>query len=186
MCIFDLDNTVFDLREYDFRVFQALFEKVQLSEELVRFKEEKGYGYRHLFDDFVQENKNLSVSVKQLIDHYSTCLPPLDGVYSLLPLLEVLKLNGVRLILITNGYMKRQQYKIDSLGLASVFDAIHILDPGNDIPLKPDPQVFVNSQLSTDGCIYIGDQLEIDKLFADNCGIDFYLYRHKTFLYGVA
>lgn len=175
--IFDLDNTVYDQRDFDFEVYTQLFNSPVLANNLLTYKQKMPYGYTKLFNDFL-DKENIDKSVKECIDFYRSYEPKLDNCPSLLPLISSLKNSNIYLI--SNGYKKLQLNKIKALKLLNSFKKIIILDPSETIHLKPDSKAFVQLNISTENSIYIGDNLEIDKQFAINANIEFYHFQFKN------
>ena len=167
--IFDLDNTLYDQRDFDFEAYTQLFDSSLLAKKLIEYKQKMPYGYTKLFNDFIKE-ENLGTSVKECVEFYRSYEPKLAETPSLVPFLNSLDSN---LYLISNGYKKLQMAKIKALNLRDIFKKIIILDPLENSKLKPNPESFFELDIATKDSIYVGDNLMIDKEFAKNAKIDF-------------
>ena len=172
--IFDLDNTIYDQKDFDYEVYTQLFNSSLLGKKLVDYKQTMPYGYTKLFNDFL-EKENIDKSVKECVEFYRSYEPSLKETPSLLPFLSTFGTSN--LYLISNGYKKLQLSKIKALKLSSVFKKIIILDPLETKNLKPNPQAFLDLDIVKEDSIYVGDNLTIDKEFAKNAKIDFCHYQ---------
>jgi len=168
--IFDLDNTIYDQRDFDFEVYTQLFDSPLLAKKLLLYKQEMPYGYTKLFNDFLEKEK-IDKSVKECVEFYRSYEPELNEIPSLVPYLH--SLDSSDLYLISNGYKKLQMAKIKALNLANIFTKIIILDPLESSKLKPNHEAFTQLNISKKDSIYVGDNLNIDKEFAKNAKIDF-------------
>ena len=183
--LFDLDNTIynqdcFDLNQYN-SFFLEYFDKntsLDLSKKLLSRKKQLPYGYKNLFNDFLSD-EDLKVDLNSFIKHYKNPnINVLHKTSSLRDLIKRLFMESKELFLITNGYSYTQNIKIDSLQIRHLFKSILILDPTNNIPLKPNDKALSFIDLIKKESIYIGDNLEIDKKFAKNSNIDFLHYQY--------
>jgi len=177
--IFDLDNTLLDQSQYDQEIFRLYFEKhsdtrkkaIELGASLAIKKKHAPYGYNHTFDDFFNEEK-INLNVKSLIQFYH--FPPVVFIKPADFILDLLKsLVDKNLILISNGYPRVQYNKIVSLGIGTHFSQICILSPGSEPAIKPSNEILKSLFLEDGKSVYIGDNLEIDKKFAENCNFKF-------------
>jgi len=168
--IFDLDNTIYEQKDFDYEVYSQLFGSPLLGKKLLDYKQTAPYGYTKLFNDFL-ESENIDKSVKECVEFYRSYEPKLKDTASLLPFLSTLKSSN--LYLISNGYKKLQLAKIKALKLSNIFKKIIILDPLETTKLKPNPQAFFDLNIRKKDSIYVGDNLSIDKEFAKNAKIDF-------------
>lgn len=175
--IFDLDNTIYDQKDFDYEVYESLFHSESLAKKLLAYKAVKPYGYPRLFNDFI-ENENIDITVKECVNFYRSFVPDLDLSPSLLPLISSLKSSD--LYLISNGYIELQMKKINALGLSKYFKKIIILDPAVTSKLKPNPDAFYQLNISRQNTIYVGDNVEIDGLFANNAKISFHNFKFNN------
>ena len=178
--LFDLDNTIYNQSDFDYIQFYTFFRKYfddelaqEHAERLVLYKEQQPYGHKTLFNDYFSQ-MNLDLKVSDFVKSYRT--PSRSVLYnspSLKKLLLDLKDKGKHLYLITNGYRLAQNIKIDSLGIREVFDDIHILDPNKNLQLKPSSDVCKSFNFKKKHMVFVGDNKEVDGVFAKNCSIDF-------------
>lgn len=177
--IFDLDNTLLDQSQYDQEIFRLYFEKysdtkktaTELGTSLAIKKRDAPYGYNRTFDDFFKERK-INLSIKSLIQFYH--FPPVVLIKPSNSILELLNsLLDKNLILISNGYPRVQYNKIVSLSIGMYFNQICILTPGSEPAIKPSNEILKSLYLVEGKSVYIGDNLEIDKSFAENCSFEF-------------
>jgi FMN phosphatase YigB (HAD superfamily) len=177
--IFDLDNTLLDQSKYDQEIFRLYFEKhsetrkraIELGTSLAIKKKDAPYGYNYTFDDFFKDRK-ISLSIKSLIQFYH--FPPVVLINPANFILELLNsLLDKNIILISNGYPRVQYNKIVSLDIGKYFSQICILTPGSEPAIKPSNEILKRLCLEEGESVYIGDNLEIDKSFAENCNFKF-------------
>ena len=177
--IFDLDNTLLDQSQYDQEIFRLYFEKhpdtkktaTDLGTSLAIKKMHAPYGYNRTFDDFFKERK-INLSIKSLIQFYH--FPPVVLINPANFVLELLNsLVDKNLIIISNGYPRVQYNKIVSLGIGKYFNQICILTPGLEPAIKPSNEILKSLYLEEGESVYVGDNLEIDKSFAENCNFEF-------------
>jgi putative hydrolase of the HAD superfamily len=177
--IFDLDNTLLDQSQYDQEIFRLYFENcadtkkiaTELGTSLAIKKRNAAYGYNRTFDDFFKL-RNINLSVKSLIQFYH--LPPLVSIKPSDLILNTLNsLVGKNIILVTNGYPRVQYNKILSMGIGSFFSQIYVLSLHDGPELKPSNEILKRLILTKGKSVYIGDNLEIDKKFAENCNFEF-------------
>lgn len=88
-------------------------------------------------------------------------------------LLAGLRAAGMKLGLITNGFVETHREKIEVLGLAASFDTVLIAD---DVGLlKPDPEIFLLAArrlgVAPERCVMVGDRFERDVAGAHAAGM---------------
>ncbi|HTE51943.1 MAG TPA: HAD-IA family hydrolase [Kofleriaceae bacterium] len=129
--VFDLDETLICQRSW------AAARLVQLASQLepdpaaravwlrraLRIAEESGLA--HLFDEMAAELGWSEPDKRAVIDAYRACWPaviePLPGA---VPVLEMLRARGYRLVLLTDNPPETQRRKLELAGLTAAFDAI--------------------------------------------------------------
>ena len=177
--IFDLDNTILDQSQYYQQIFILFFKNytstkkiaTELGYSLAIKKKNAPYGYNRTFDDFFKE-RNINLSVNSLIQFYHC--PPTVFIKPSNFILELLNsLLDKNLIIISNGYPRVQYNKILSLDIGKYFNQICILTPGQKPAIKPSNEILKSLYLKEGKSVYIGDNLEIDKTFSENCNFDF-------------
>lgn len=177
--LFDLDNTIYDQKEYDFYIYKKFLNDESLALKLIFFKEEKGYGYNTLFNDFIKKEK-LNINPDVMTGFYRNFLPDISDIESIFEILKKLKDNGKKLYIISNGRRKNQIHKIRLLKIADFFEKIIILDPKEKIALKPSSEILELLKLNLKETVYIGDNIGIDGGFAKNCGIDYLFFKFES------
>lgn len=182
--IFDLDNTLFDQRDYDIGAFEDIEVKLsRLSQKnitgftnfLYQHKQKKGANYPFLFNDALATYKlpqdYLAIMLTEYYHH--------DGRYiksknSLIPsLLTIFSTKNA--FIVTNGPTVVQQTKIDKLRLKNHTCEIIICDSKSPKTLKPNKYAYnllMNKHHLT-STVMVGDTVETDGLFAKNAGIPF-------------
>ena len=131
---FDLDNTIYDSRQYflgalneisGYLAKAAKLPRQKIYQELTRLWQKKTSFYPYLFDDLLKElnieSKELVKEVVNLFNGYRGRLKPYPGA---LPALKKMKKLGYKLGIITDGNVKRQQAKISLLGIKDFFEVI--------------------------------------------------------------
>ncbi len=190
--IFDLDNTIYNQKDYDEpalkNVSNFLSGKLKLNRkkifnDLILLKKKKDF---NIFNKFLEgkflKKKDLKNLVQKSIKLYQNykCIE-LKKSSSLYNLLNDEKKNKT-LYLVTNGHFKRQKRKIKFLKISKFFKKIYILD-GKRNYLKP--SILSVKQMKNHifkfgrkKAIYIGDDKIIDKRFASNLKVK---YLHFSF-----
>ena len=93
-----------------------------------------------------------------------------DGV---IELLQFLKANGKKIVILTSWFSGTQIPRLKRTGL---YDYIDKIVAGEDA-MKPDLESFelAIGDTSKEDCIMIGDSVKSDKVGAENAGIDYYI-----------
>lgn len=174
--IFDLDNTLYNEKDFLFQKYheisEALANNLALQKEYFKFlkvtflKE----GRKNLFDKFISRF-SLSDNVKK--DMLKVLRSPIKdcGIehYDWFKKIILPKLNYINII--TNGNVRQQKNKIECL-----FSKNYNLNIiyANEFEKKPSPESYfeLTKILVVNRPIYIGDS-SIDKEFSSNCNIEF-------------
>jgi len=184
--LFDLDGTLYNSELF----YSGAFEDMSLwlvknglqersdswSDCVMGLKRARGNDYGKLFDDAL-EILNIDVRVKtRLLKKYRghDCrYLRLDD--RELRLLDYLQGCGKKMFIVTNGQRQLQERKIQKLKLTRYMEEVIILDPSEEIRLKPDRDVFdrLCTRYVIGKTIMVGDRYDIDGMFAHNAGIDF-------------
>ncbi len=187
LVIFDLDDTIFPLYYYDKIIFKNLVRKINRRHGI---NIKKAFNYllakkfvekskKKLFYEFLKKfNLEKKISEQSLVNFYQNYSLIKDfKTPSLKNLIKKLKKNNIKLMLITEGYMKRQKNKIKSLGIENLFDYKIILDGKNNRKYKPSV-VGLKKYLKIikkNNSIYLGDS-EKDKKISKKLNISFYYF----------
>lgn len=165
--IFDLDDTLYNEREFVFGAFKEvsdyLADKYKLNETIVYediiqiFNE---YGRGKIFDK-ICEKYSIDENISELVNVYRGSKPSLNLYKDAEEILTWLKVNNYKIGLITDGMNKVQWNKIDSLKLKSRVDNIVVSDDlGKDYwkpHEKPYRECIKALDISEYECIYVGD-----------------------------
>ena len=169
--IFDLDHTLFDRYETLKKVVPMFREKYEIS---------KGITDEYFAKEFIYADKQyVHFGWEKILDHLVSCgifvSPPDINDYTEFLLscftkvavpfpfakktLEILRKNGIKTGLITNGRHEVQEQKLKMLGLLNSFD--EILISGDFDFKKPDVRIFKEAAkrllVDTSEMMYVGD-----------------------------
>jgi|LGOV01.1.fsa_nt_gb putative hydrolase of the HAD superfamily len=170
--IFDLDNTLYNVEQYNCSAFKVIAEylskKYDLSEQeiykrLVNLWSEKTSMYSHLFDELLGlfNLGNELGNVIKIFNNYAGALKPYPDV---IPTLKKLKKRGDKIGIITDGDVERQKRKLKLLGLEGFFDVIVFTKGlGNPKPSEIPFQEAINKlHINPQKSFYVGDNPLID------------------------
>ena len=177
--ILDMDNTIYPVKSIGYKLFAPLFElmdqyKDQVGEdELKQAKEEvmskplQGVADKHHFpkelkDKCVQMLSNLT---------YDEPMQPFDEY-------EYVRSLPFDKFLVTAGFMKMQQKKVEMLGLSNDFKKIYIIDPETTDKTKKDifEEIAKEFNYKPEELLVIGDDADSEIKYGKMLGM-------KTFLY---
>ena len=138
---FDLDNTLYDQREYEYFAFWLV--SIEVERYFGVDRNQYFENLQQLFEKGVREftfDKAIKLCVENIpnnwenfVKHkllmiYRTARPELHSFPWVKDLLKNLKKMGLSLVMITNGNADIQKCKINALGLKKYFDKIYISD----------------------------------------------------------
>ena len=187
--IFDLDDTIYNEKNYDLgaleNVSKFLESKVNEKKSNIfknlkslRFKKK---GNKLIFNKFLNSQKLNKREIKYLSEKSTEIFQSyrcknLKNVSSLKKIIKYFHKKKL-LFLVTNGNEIRQKNKIHYLGINKYFKKIFILD-GKKNKLKPSIKsvkylIKEINKIGSKNCVYVGDNLYIDKIFAKNLHIPF-------------
>lgn len=165
--IFDLDDTLYNEREFVFRAFREVSDylgnkyklnKYSLYTDIIRIFNTKGRGA--IFNQICAEY-SVEEDVNKLVEVYRDSKPVLNLYKDSEEILGWLKANNYKVGLITDGISKVQWNKIKSLDLERRLDKIVVSDDlGKDYwkpHEKPYREVISALGLKESECVYIGD-----------------------------
>jgi len=189
---FDLDNTLYDQRQYEYFTFWTVAEEV--SKYYCVNKDRYFLLLKHLFNKNIHEytfDKAIQLCIgkiprdwesflkKKLLPVYRSAKPKLKLFYWVEKYIKEAKRKGIKLAIITNGNVEIQKYKIDALGLKKICDKIYISDEFTPQARKPDTTLFKyflrDFNLKGKDVIYIGDNIKTD-VSCQKLGIKFIHY----------
>ena len=190
--IFDLDNTIYDEKNYDLYALKkvAIYlenkintKKNKIFKELkiLRFSKSNMLIFNKFLIKFNLSKKEFNFLVKKSIKIFQ--LYNCKNLTKVNSLKSLIKDNYIKkdLFLVTNGHPIRQMNKINFLGIKKYFKKIFILD-GKKKKLKPSIEsvkYLLKSikKFRNKNSVYIGDNLDIDRKFAKNLKISFLYYK---------
>ncbi len=174
---FDLDNTLYNHKQYiksaynDIAKFVA--NKHSLNKEnyykwiFQRWKE-KGSSYNKIFKESYKyfNLKNFNKDINRILNIYhnnrNADLKLYEGIVDLLYQFN----KEYKLILITDGHVNTQKYKIDKLKIRKYFNSIYISGEFGDEFYKPSTKMFIKCMedynIKSENMIYIGDNPNLD------------------------
>lgn len=168
--VFDLDGTLLNrdatLKKFINDQHQRLHKilgHINQEQYLSRFIELDKYGYvwkDKVYQQLITEFGITGMSWQQLLDDYLAHFPAHCVPFpKLIPMLEELKRNGIRIGMITNGYTAFQSSNIRALGIEPYFDAILISE--KEELRKPDKRIFERAMdrlgSKASEAIFVGD-----------------------------
>lgn len=173
--IFDLDNVLYDERDYIFAAFHsiALFlsKRCQLPKNMIYSKlvcdlEKKGSMYPRLFNEIINDLGLKQILVQDILKLYAT----LDSKVELYPevksTLLTLRHLGLKLALVTNGGIQIQRNKIRLLRVEELFDTIVYARETRFGKEKPHPEAFSAAlnylSVGADEALCVGDNPHTD------------------------
>jgi putative hydrolase of the HAD superfamily len=179
--IFDLDDTLYNEREFVFGAFKEvsdyLADKYKLNETIVYediiqiFKE---YGRGKIFN-MICEKYSIDENISELIKIYRESKPLLNLYKDAEEILLWLKANNYKIGLITDGMSMVQWNKIDALRLKSRVNSIVVSDDlGKDYwkpHEKPYRECIKVLGIREDECMYVGDNPNKDFIGARKLNI---------------
>jgi putative hydrolase of the HAD superfamily len=177
--ILDLDNTIYSVHSLGHELFASLFNLIledgNHQEEMDRIKEAllhrpfqvvaKEFGFSE------ELTKNGIAHLKDLT--YRGRIRPFDDY-------EFVRNLSVDKFLVTTGFLKLQQSKVEGMRLHQDFDEIHIVDPSTSDLTKRDVFAHILQQhgYTKEEVVVVGDDLTSEIKAAQELGIDAVLYDH--------
>ncbi|WP_207514587.1 HAD family hydrolase [Longitalea luteola] len=171
--IFDLDNTIFPVPQIGHQLFAPLFALIEQegsqAENLPNIKDEV---MRRPFQQVAKDyhfNEALTSQSLAILKGlaYEGSIEPFED-YALVKQLPIDK------FLVTTGFKKMQQSKIDRMQLQKDFKEIHIIDPSTTSQVKKD--VFAEIQhrygFAPEEMLVVGDDLHSEIKAAQELGFD--------------
>jgi putative hydrolase of the HAD superfamily len=173
--VFDLDDTLYLERDYVFSGFQSVAEKIEEKSELTSklVYEELIEGFENglrakNFNKLMEKHPEIQkvLSIEEMIHHYRSHVPRIRLLQKAEHVLKCLKNEGHFLGLITDGYLKTQKLKVESLKITSFFDKIVFTDQWGKTYWKPHERAFSEIErawrVKGQDLVYIGDNPEKD------------------------
>ncbi|THU42025.1 HAD family hydrolase [Niastella caeni] len=171
--IIDLDNTIFPVPQIGDALFAPLFELIEQegshAGELDKIKDEV---MRRPFQQVAKEHQFSESLTRKCVEvlkelTYNGPIEPFED-FALVRHLPCDK------FLVTTGFPKMQQSKVDRLALAPDFKEIHIIDPSTTNKVKKDvfADIVQRHGYAKEAVLVIGDDLQSEIKAAQELGID--------------
>lgn len=171
--IFDLDNTIYPVPQIGSKLFAPILELIQqdgnhnhdlekIKDEVMRTPFQKVAKDHNFSDDLTQKSINI---LKELA--YNGPIEPFAD-------FEVVRKLPVDKFLVTAGFTKMQQSKVDRLELAKDFKEIHIIDPTISKQSKKDvfADIIQRHGYHKDDVLVVGDDVNSEIKAAHELGVD--------------
>jgi putative hydrolase of the HAD superfamily len=196
--LFDLDHTLWDFHTNSLQTLEELYQEFELLQNGVPSSQQFIQEYKEVNRHYWELHRNGKVDKHIIRNHRFHDLLSRFGIYNnelaltlsdnyisrcptktnLMPhaksTLAYLHDHGYRLHIITNGFHETQMTKLTSSGLIDYFDVITTSEDSGST--KPDRAIFTHflsrANASSDSCIMVGDNLEVDIKGARNAFID--------------
>ncbi|WP_379154904.1 HAD family hydrolase [Paenibacillus sp. sgz5001063] len=195
--LFDLDGTLLDRDTSLFFFVRDQYDRytqLQLVEKDIfvqRFIELDNHGYvwkdkvyQQLIDEFsIQDMEWTELLSDYLTNFQRHCI----GFPNLVNMLTLLKNNGVRIALVSNGYGQFQYDNFRALGISHLFDEVLISEWEG--LRKPNPEIFIRALsklgVKAEDALFVGDHPENDIRASRDVGIKAVWKRNKQFSHEV-
>lgn len=179
--IIDLDNTIYLVSSIGDVLFKSLFQLItksgEYTENLDELKAEiMRRPFQFVASDFSFSEKLKSECLKLLSDlTYDERIEPVENY-------ETIREIPCKKFLVTTGFAKLQNSKIDRLGIKNDFEKVYIIDPGKTAQTKRDifKKILVNYKFRLDEVLVVGDDLNSEIKAAKELGIEAVLYDYKS------
>ena len=179
LVILDLDNTLYDEKEYFIQVFS-------------KFEAQLGLDPGSLFKSFADLDRNKSQDIlrdtlshascysvdnhSKLFDLYSSCSVSISLPGKSVKFIEIMRENNTRLAVLTNGVVSVQKNKVRNLNLENFVDKVFYARGMGFGSEKPDRRCFDTIlkffNVRAEDAIVIGDSYENDYLGGRSAGIE--------------
>lgn len=182
LLILDLDNTIYPVSTIAKKLFNELFAHIEKSGAFSGDVEEiKLEIQRTPFQKVAEQFQFSQQLLKECLDIHTTLIYP-DPMQAFddYPIVRDLKIEKM---LVTSGFRKLQESKVDQLKIRDDFSEIHIIDLQEKQQTKKDvfKHILNNTKLAPQEILVIGDDLNSEIQAANDLGISSVLYdRNKT------
>ncbi|HEK21529.1 MULTISPECIES: HAD family hydrolase [unclassified Mucilaginibacter] len=177
--ILDLDNTIYPVKSIAADLFEQLFqlidEEIGLSDKQKAAKAKSELTrrpYQHVADEY-GFSKELKQKGLGLLKNFSY-----DKPMQPYPEYHALSALTIDKFLVTTGFTKLQNSKIEKLGIKAHFKKVYIVDPEVSKINKGDifQQIMLENGYNARDLLVIGDDPQSEIKFARELGIDTYLF----------
>jgi putative hydrolase of the HAD superfamily len=175
--ILDLDNTIFPVPSIGDKLFSPLFQLVEedghhaedmkaIRDEIMRIPFQQVAANHKFSEELTHKGIEVLKEIK-----YEGKIEPFED-------FEFVKNLALDKFLVTTGFVKMQQGKVNSLDLEPHFKEIHIIDPTTNSATKKDvfAAIMEKHQYEKTELLVIGDDLHSEIKAAQELGIDVVLY----------
>ena len=175
--ILDLDNTIYPVSSIGDKLFAPLFDLIKSDEHVSdQFEQIRKEVMRRPFQLVANEfnfSKELTDKGTELLKNitYNGTIEPFDD-YKLIRDLKIDK------YLVTTGFKKMQQSKVEAMQLQTDFREIHIIDPSTTDKVKKDlfTDIISRHHYNKADVLIVGDDLNSEIKAAKELGVDAVLY----------
>ena len=176
--VFDLDDTLYRESDYVRSGFGAVGAHLGRGDELARWLWALFQtGERSKLFDAMGRRFGLGLDaagIAELVDVYRRHRPGIHCCRGVKPLLHALRRRGLRLGLLSDGYLPAQRLKLSAVGLEGFFDAVVFTEDIGPRAWKPSPEGYQLIRrrlgLAHQGCVYVGDNPAKDFLAPNGLG----------------
>lgn len=174
--IFDLDDTLISEYDYIKSGYKVITKKIKKDFKLKKSEEDIFGIMWKLFEDNSKNVFNILLEtfkldyneeyIKELVQAYREHIPNIKFYDDVLPCLNRLKNQEIKLGMITDGYVITQKHKLEVLNAYTLFDKIIITDELGEKFWKPSPKAFEIMRdffnIKYEEMVYIGDNPKKD------------------------
>lgn len=176
----DMDNTIFPTLHYGPELFGKVYELVEKEESLAAnmtaIKKDitrKPFQIVSKKYKFPKTLEQAGINLLQDLE-FDADIRPFDD-------FDFIKSLQCRKFLVTTGFRKFQQCKINQLGIAHLFEECYIVDPAvsNDTKKTAFESLLLKYNVLKEAALVVGDDMHSEIQAAKDAGIDWVLYQNK-------
>lgn len=172
--IFDLDDTLISEKEYIKSGYQSvskvLSERYKLSEKTIYNELQQLFreSARNVFNRWMELHTipYTQEDIKEIVALYREHKPNLTFFDDVLPTVKYLKEKGIKIGIISDGYLSTQKKKADAVNADQIFDKIILTEELGRKYWKPHPKSFEimksEFEVQYDEMMYVGDNPQKD------------------------
>lgn len=189
---FDLDNTIYDAKEYYFGAFKNISDYLskkyripagEIYKKSVKLWEKKTSRYPHLFDDLAEALGIRGNEIKNIVSIFNEYKGRLRPYPDTITTFKKIKNKGYKIGVITDGNFKRQERKIKLLGIKKF---LKIVIYTKKIKPKPSVEPFLTAikklKLNPKDTFYVADNPFVDFKGAKKIGMQIIRLKRGEFL----
>lgn len=170
--IFDLDNTLYDSREFFVGSFQIVtnyisdkynISKDEMTYTLIQLLNEQTSMYSHMFDDLIKIHNIPLKELHPMIRLFNDSSVDISPYADTIPTLKKIKERDLKIGLVTDGDVSRQRRKLKLLKINEYFDVAVFTKESKPKPSHiPFEQAALSLGLKPQDCVYVGDNPFLD------------------------